>query len=152
MPHARMPAKRGLSFSFLAKNPAAAPRRANPPTMKGISTEKLMYNPPMAPVKRPAHGPAMMPLMSMGIWVKWMLELKDPMAIGMVKGVIDKMFDRAAIMATNVRVFVLFMVEQRSSNTFFQNSNTHIEHLPHIQRLRFFVFPIAWLAQDFNLT
>ena len=126
MHHARMPAKRGLSFSFLAKNPAAAPRMANPPMIKGISTEKLMYNPPIAPASRPAHGPAMMPLMSMGIWVKWMLELKDPMAIGTAKGAIDRMFDRAAITATKVRVFVLFTLEQHSSNTFLLNSNTDI--------------------------
>ncbi len=119
MTHARMPEKRGLSFSFLAKNPAAPPRMANPPTIKGISTEKLMYNPPMAPVRRPAHGPAMMPLMSMGIWVKWISEGKVPMVIGMTRGGSDKMVDRAAIMATNVRVFVLFIVERRSSNTFF---------------------------------
>ena len=114
-----MPAKRGLSFIFLAKNPAAAPRMANPPTMKGISTEKLMYNPPIAPVRRPAQGPARMPLIIMGIWVKWMLELKEPIAIGMAKGVYDKMFDRAAIRATKVRVFVLFTVNQHFSNTFF---------------------------------
>lgn len=62
-----MPAKRGRSFNFLEKNPAAAPKRANPPMMKGISTEKLMYSPPMAPVNSPAHGPAKMPLMSIGI-------------------------------------------------------------------------------------
>ena len=118
MTHARMPEKRGLSFNFLEKNPAAAPRMANPATMKGI-LNKLMYNPPTAPVSMPAQGPARMPLSIMGIWVRWMLELKDPMVIGTAKGVIDRMFDRAAIMATNVRVFVLFIVEQRSSNTFF---------------------------------
>jgi len=102
-----MPAKRGLIFSFLAKNPAAAPRRANPPTINGISTEKLMYNPPIAPVSRPAHGPARMPLMSIGIWVKWISEAKEPMVIGITRGGSDKMVDRAAIKATRVRVFVL---------------------------------------------
>lgn len=80
---------------------------ANPPTIKGISAEKLMYNPPIAPVSRPIHGPARMPLISMGTWVKWMLEFKDPIAIGITKGGVDKMFDRAAITATKVMVFVL---------------------------------------------
>ena len=121
-----MPAKRGRSFSFLAKNPAAPPRMANPPMMKGISTEKLIYNPPIAPVSRPAHGPAMIPHKSIGIWVKWMLELKDPIEIGTANGVIDRMFASAAIMATIVKVFVLFTLDQHSSNTFFSNSNTNI--------------------------
>lgn len=52
-------------LSFLANNPVEAPRRANPPIMKGIIV-KPMYNPPMAPVSSPAHGPARTPLMNMG--------------------------------------------------------------------------------------
>jgi hypothetical protein len=65
--------------------------------------------------------------------VKWMLELKDPMAIGTAKGAIDRMFDRAAITAIKVRVFVLFNLEQHSSHTFL-------------------FLPIIWFAKDFNLT
>lgn len=104
-----MPAKRGLSFSFLAKNPAAAPNKANPPIMKGISTEKLMYSPPMAPVRSPAHDPAKIPLMSIGIWVKWISDGNVPRVTGMTRGGSDRMVDNAAIRAMRVRVFVRFI-------------------------------------------
>jgi hypothetical protein len=43
------------------------------------------------------------------------------------------MFDRAAITATKVRVFVLFILGQHSSHTFL-------------------FLPIIWFVQDFNLT
>jgi len=104
-----MPANRGRSFSFLVKSPAAAPRRANPPIMKGISTEKLMYRPPIAPVSSPANGPARMLLINIGIWVKWISDGKVPMVIGMMRGGSDKMVDNAAINAMSVKVFVLLI-------------------------------------------
>ena len=66
MPHARIPENIGLSPILLAKKPEANPKIANPPMINGISTEKLMYNPPKAPVIRPIHGPARMPLIKMG--------------------------------------------------------------------------------------
>ena len=97
----------GLSPILLAKKPEVNPRIANPPAINGISTEKLMYNPPIAPVIRPIHGPARMPLIRMGNWVKWMLEFRDPIAIGITKGGNDRMFDRAAITAIKVMVFVV---------------------------------------------
>lgn len=107
MPHARIHENMGLSFISLAKNPELSPRIANPPTTKGFSAEKLIYNPPIAPVIRPIHGPASMPLISMGNWVKCMLEFRGPRAIGITKGVVDRMFDRAAIAAMKVMVFVV---------------------------------------------
>lgn len=114
-----MPANRGLSFSFLVKSPAAAPRRANPPIMKGISTEKLMYSPPIAPVNSPAQGPARMPLMSMGIWVKWISEGKAPIVNGMTSGGSDRIVDKAAIKAMSVNVFALFIVGGSTPVTLF---------------------------------
>ena len=107
MPHARIPENMGLSPILLAKKPEVNPRIANPPAINGISTEKLMYNPPIAPVIRPIHGPARMPLIRMGNWVKCMLEFRDPIAIGITKGGNDRMFDRAAIIAIKVMVFVV---------------------------------------------
>jgi len=97
----------GLSPILLAKKPEANPRIANPPTINGISTEKLMYNPPIAPVIRPIHGPARMPLIRIGNCVRCMLEFKDPIGIGITKGGVDRMFDRAAIIAIKVMVFVV---------------------------------------------
>ena len=96
----------GLSPILLAKKPEANPRIANPPVINGISTEKLMYNPPIAPVIRPIHGPARMPLIRMVHCVRCMFEFKDPIGIGITKGGVDRMFDRAAIIAIKVRVFV----------------------------------------------
>lgn len=110
--------KRGLSFSFSAKNPAAAPRRANPPMINGISTKKLMYSPPMAPVSSPAQGPARIPVIRMGICVKWISDENVPNVTGITRGGNDKMVDNAAIRAMSVKVFVLFIVVMGSSNTF----------------------------------
>ena len=91
----------------MAKKPEANPRIANPPAINGISTEKLMYNPPIAPVIRPIQGPARMPLIRMGNCVRCMLEFKDPIGIGITKGGVDRMFERAAITAIKVMVFVV---------------------------------------------
>ncbi len=84
---------------------------ASPPIIKGIPTEKLIYNPPIVPVNNPAHGPARMPLMNMGSWVKCILEGKGPAAIGMTSGSIERMFDKAAIRAANVSSFACLKVQ-----------------------------------------
>ena len=60
----------GLIPIFLEKKPEVNPRIPKPPIMNGISTEKLMYKPPIIPVIKPTQGPAMSPLMRIGSWVK----------------------------------------------------------------------------------
>ena len=62
----RMQEKIGLIPIFLEKKPEANPRIPKPPAINGIPTEKLMYKPPIIPVIRPTHGPAIMPLMRIG--------------------------------------------------------------------------------------
>ena len=61
-----MQANKGRILNFLKKKPAANPRAANPPIMNGILMI-LIYKPPIAPVRKPAHGPASMLLMNIGI-------------------------------------------------------------------------------------
>jgi hypothetical protein len=88
------------------KYPAAEPRRANPPIMKGMPVVILMYIPPTPPAMSPAHGPASIPLSKIGTCVKCIDVEKGPRAIGIMNGGKDRMFDRAAIKAEKVRVFV----------------------------------------------
>ncbi len=57
-----------------------------------------------------ANGPARMPLMNMGSCVKCILEANGPMAMGITKGSIERMFDKAAISAANVNSFAFLRV------------------------------------------
>lgn len=91
-------------LSFLANNPVETPSRASPPIIKGIIV-KLIYSPPTAPVSSPAHGPARKPLINMGSCVKCIWEGKGPAEMGIAKGTIDRIFDRAAIRAANANSF-----------------------------------------------
>lgn len=96
-----------MIFLLLARIPEAIPKIANPPITNGISVEKLMYNPPRAPVISPTHGPANIPLIRMGTWVRWMFEFKVPIITGITKGGVDKMFERATIIAMKAMVLAL---------------------------------------------
>jgi len=51
-----------------------------------------------------------MPLMNMGSCVKCIFEANGPMVMGITKGSIERMFDKAAIKAANVNIFASLRV------------------------------------------
>ena len=77
--------------------------------MKGTA-EMLMYIPPIAPVNRPAHGPARHPLKKIGSCERWILDTNGPRTIGIAKGSTDSTFVKAANRADMTKILV-FMID-----------------------------------------
>ncbi len=65
-----------------------------------------MYRPPIAPLAKPAQGPAKIPHRKMASWKKCMAEVKLPNCSGMASGGRDMMLAKAAMSAANATVFV----------------------------------------------
>ena len=59
----------------------------------------------MAPDIKPDNEPAKEPLTNMASWVKWILDAKAPITIGIVKRSKDRMLDRAAITDAKANTF-----------------------------------------------
>jgi len=64
----------------------------------------------MAPLIKPAHGPANIPLRKMASWEKCIEEVNVPSGSGMASGGIDMRLANAAMSAQNATVlaFILF--------------------------------------------
>src|SRR5512136_3050245 len=67
----------------------------------------------MAPLSKPAHGPARTAARKTASWKKWMDEVNAPSGIGMAMGGRDMTLARAAINATNATILAFISSDPR---------------------------------------